>query len=129
MRKVSKLTKKRAFATIKIVAKAMLDGERAIAYSDLATRLGMADTTGRGLGPILDEAAYMCKDFQLPDVSAVIVTKESLARGFPMPSDESFDDKGFWAITGIYKQEVPNYQLKVQSYDWTTVPTLRLLSE
>jgi len=122
-RKVTKLTRERAFATIKVVAKAVLSGEKAISYSELAKRLGMPNDTGRGLGPILDEAAAMCMQHGLPDVSAIVVTKESIAAGKPMPSAESFLD-GVWPVTGLTIDQVPEEQDRVRSFDWEKVPTL-----
>jgi hypothetical protein len=104
----------------------MLAGEPALAYADLAKRLGMANETGQGLGPVLDEAAAMCIENNLPDVSTVVVTKESMEQGCPMPSRRSFDENGFWAITGISMDEIPEYQKKVRAYDWASVPTLAL---
>ncbi|WP_146168269.1 hypothetical protein [Celeribacter persicus] len=125
MRKVTPLTRKRAFATIKVVAKAMMEGEHAISYSDLAVRLGMPNETGRGLGPILDEAAHMCIEHNLPDVSAVVVTKESLLRGEPMPSMDSFVD-GMWPITGVMIEDVPIIQAQVREFNWREVRQLNL---
>ena len=126
-RSVTPLTRHRAFATIKIVAKAMLEGEKALTYGDLKKRLGMPKPEiARGLGPILDEAAWMCKDHRIPDVSAVIVTKESMDRGAPMPSDDSFNADGFWVITGLHKDELPDYQKKVQQFDWMSLRSLGL---
>ncbi|MCB1338085.1 MAG: hypothetical protein KDK10_11755 [Maritimibacter sp.] len=124
-RKVTRLTRERAFATIKVLADAMLKGEKAVSYSDLANRLEMANATGRGLGPVLDEAGAMCIERGLPDVSVVVVTKESLALGEPMPSEESFKD-GIWARTGMSREEVPLEQDRVRSFDWTSVRELRL---
>ena len=74
-RNVTKLTRERAFYSIKIVAAAMLNNELALSYSELANRLQMPNETGQGLGPILDEAAAMCLENSLPDISAVVVTK------------------------------------------------------
>jgi hypothetical protein len=124
-RKVTTLTRKRAFATIKVVAEAMLGGETALSYSELAGRLQMPNETGRGLGPILDEAAAMCIEHGLPDVSLVIVTKESIDRGYPMPSPDSFVD-GVWPISGLTIEEIPAEQVRVAEYNWRSVKTLGL---
>lgn len=124
-RTVTPLTRQRAFATIKVLANAVLNGEKAVAYSDLANRLGMPNDTGRGLGPILDEAAAMCMEHGLPDVSAIVVTKESLASGVPMPSEDSFKD-GVWPLTGLSREDVPAEQARVQSFDWGSVRSLGL---
>jgi len=125
-RKVTKLTRERAFSSIKIIAKAAMDGEIAVSYSELASRLGMPNDTGRGLGPILDEAAHMCLEFNLPDVSALVVTKTSLETGIPMPSEDSFID-GVWPITGMKIESIPAEQDRVRSFDWTKVPSLKLV--
>ena len=108
-RKVTPLTRRRAFQTIKVLAGAILNGETALTYSDLARRLGMPNETGRGLGPILDEAAAMCTEHKLPDVSAVVVTKESLDRAQPMPAATSFRD-GVWPVSGLSIADIPAEQ-------------------
>jgi hypothetical protein len=123
---VTKLTRQRSFATIKIIAKAMLDGEECVSYSDLAYRLGMPNTSGQGLGPILDDAARQCMKFGLPDVSAVVVSKESILAGRPMPSERSFDQDGFWPITGTHRDEIPEIQDRVRRFEWRKVRSLGL---
>lgn len=90
--------------TIKIVAQAMIAGEAVITYSELAKRLGMPNDTGRGLGPILDEAAIRCRKRKLPDVTSVVVTKESFLAEKPMPSEASFNDDGLWPLSGLHKK-------------------------
>ena len=124
-RKVTTLTRKRAFETIKVIASAMLNGEVAITYSELARRLALPNETGRGLGDVLGEAAAMCIERGLPDVSAVVVTKESFARGAPMPSLDSFKD-GEWPLTGLTLKDIPAEQDKVRLYDWRSVRELSL---
>jgi len=105
----------------------MLNGEPAVTYSDLAKRLGMPNDTGRGLGPILDEAALKCKENNLPDITSVVVTKESLASGTPMPSEASFNALGFWPLSGLHKDDVPAEQERVRNFDWRKVRQLNLL--
>ena len=124
-RNVTKLTRERAFYSIKIVATAMLNNELGLSYSELANRLQMPNETGQGLGPILDEAAAMCLENSLPDISAVVVTKSSLEKGAPMPSLGSFDD-GVWRITGLAIEEIPQEQQRVRDYDWKSVKSLKL---
>ena len=126
-RKVTKLTRERAFATIKIVAKAALTGETAITYSDLAQRLQMPNETGQGLGPILNEATSMCVENnpRLPDVSAFIVTKDSFEKGKPMPSENSFVD-GRWPISGLSVEDIPSEQDRIREFDWRSVKSLGL---
>ncbi len=124
-RMVTQLTKDRACATIKFVAQAALDDKTALAYSDLTKLIGMKTQPGRGLGEILDEAALMCADQNLPNVSALIVTRGSLDAGKPMPSDKSFVD-GIWAKTGMSKSEVRAEQERVRAFDWRKVKTLGL---
>lgn len=124
-RKISPLTKERAFATIKIVAKAALAGETALTYSDLARRLGMSKVNGQGLSSYLNEAAALCAEYNLPNVSVLVVSKESMDRGVPMPSDGSFTE-GFYASTGLTKSDIPNEQQRVRTHDWRSVRSLNL---
>ncbi len=124
-RAVSELTKKRAFATIKVVAKAVLAGEQALTYSQLAQRLEMSKVNGQGLSSYLNEAAALCAEHGLPNVSVLVVSKESLDRGVPMPSEGSFAD-GFYASTGLTAAEIPAEQGRVRAYDWTSVRSLNL---
>jgi hypothetical protein len=124
-RNISALTKERAFATIKIVAKAALAGEMALTYSDLARRLGMSKVNGQGLSTYLNEAAALCAEHGLPNVSVLVVSKDSLDRGTPLPSDGSFAD-GFYASTGLTKAEIPAEQERVRAYDWRSVRSLNL---
>lgn len=104
----------------------MLDGETAVTYSDLAARLGMPNDTGRGLGAILDEAALKCKDAGIPNVTSVVVTKESLLAGMPMPSDASFNANGFWPLSGLHKDQIPAEQERVRNFKWLEVRQLGL---
>lgn len=124
-RKVTPLTRKRAFETIKVVARAMLDDEKVVTYSELAARLGMPNETGQGLGPILNEAAAMCQDNDLPDVSSVVVTKESLDRGRPFPSMRSFGDQGTH-VSGLAVEQVLAEQDRVRTFDWRSKASLGL---
>ena len=124
-RAVSELTKKRAFATIKVVAKAVLDGEPALTYSQLAQRLEMSKVNGQGLSSYLNEAAALCADHGLPNVSVLVVSKDSLDRGLPMPSEGSFAD-GFYASTGLTKGDIPAEQERVRAFDWKSVRSLNL---
>ena len=124
-RPVSPLTKQRAFATIKVVANAVLAGEGALTYSELARRLGMSKVNGQGLSSYLNEAAALCAEHGLPNVSVMIVSKESLDRGSPMPSEGSFAD-GFYASTGLTKADVSAEQDRVRAFDWKSVRSLGL---
>ena len=124
-RPVSPLTKQRAFETIKVVAKAVIAGETALTYSDLAQRLGMSKVNGQGLSSYLNEAAALCAEHGLPNVSVLVVSKDSLDRGVPLPSEGSFSD-GFYASTGLTKAEVPGEQDRVRAFDWTAVRSLNL---
>jgi hypothetical protein len=124
-RPVSELTKKRAFATIKVVAKAVLAGEQALTYSQLAQRLGMSKVNGQGLSSYLNEAAALCAEHGLPNVSVLVVSKDSLDRGIPMPSEGSFAD-GFYASTGLTKAAIPAEQDRVRAHDWASVRSLNL---
>jgi hypothetical protein len=107
----------------------MLEKEQFVSYSDLAQRLGMPNDTGRGLGAILDQAALKCKAKGLPNITSVVVTKGSLLSGKPMPSESSFNGAGMWPLAGIHKDDVPAEQVRVQSFDWTTVRELNLKAE
>jgi len=124
-RDVSPLTKQRAFATIKVVAEAVLAGEKALTYSQLAQRLGMSKVNGQGLSSYLNEAAALCAEHGLPNVSVLVVSKDSLDRGTPMPSEGSFAE-GFYASTGLTKEAIPAEQDRVRAHDWTSVRTLNL---
>jgi hypothetical protein len=124
-RSVSPLTKERGFATIKIVAKAALSGEQALTYSELARRLGMAKVNGQGLSSYLNEAAALCAEYGLPNVSVLVVSKDSLDRSLPMPSEGSFAD-GFYASTGLTKEDVTAEQERVRNHDWRSVRSLNL---
>ncbi len=121
-------TRKLGFEVIREVAKAVASGEPFLSYSEMAQNLGMQNTTGQGLGPILDYAAELCLKHGLPDVTANVVTKSSLDSGNPMPSDNSFDANGMWAISGLYVSDVPNEQKKVIEFDWISVRPLKLQS-
>jgi hypothetical protein len=124
-RVVSELTKKRAFATIKVVARAVLANEPALTYSQLAQRLEMSKVNGQGLSSYLNEAAAMCAEHGLPNVSVMVVSKDSLDRGEPMPSEGSFAD-GFYASTGLTKADIPAEQARVRAFDWKSVRSLNL---
>lgn len=122
---VSQLAKQRAFETIRIVAKAVAAGEQAITYSDLAQRLGMSKVNGQGLSTYLNGAAALCVEHDLPNVSVLVVSRESLERNQPMPSEGSFSD-GFYAATGLTKADIPAEQARVRSFDWQAVRSLNL---
>jgi hypothetical protein len=124
-RNVTALTKQRAFATIKVVANAVLAGEVALTYSELARRLGMGKVNGQGLSSYLNEAAALCAEHSLPNVAVLIVSKDSLEKGDPMPSDGSFSD-GFYASTGLAKSDIPAEQKRVREFDWKSVRSLNL---
>jgi hypothetical protein len=122
---VTPLTEKRAFETIVVVAKAVLAGESAITYSELARRLGMSKVNGQGLASYLNLAAEICAEQGLPNVSTLVVSKESLDTGAPMPSIGSFSD-GFYAKTGLTRADVVAEQDRVRAFDWRSVKTLEL---
>jgi hypothetical protein len=112
-------------ATIQIVAKAVLAGEPAITYSELARRLGMSKVNGQGLASYLNRAAEICAEHGLPNVSTLVVSKNSLDQGAPMPSSGSFSD-GFYASTGLTRDDVLAEQDRVRAFDWRSVATLGL---
>ena len=124
-RDVTPLTSQRAFATSQVVAKAMLAGEPAMTYSDLARRLGMSKVNGQGLSSYLNEAAALCAEQGLPNVSVMVVSKESFDRGNPLPSEGSFSN-GFYASTGLTAADIPGEQARVRSFDWRSAKTLGL---
>jgi len=123
---VTNLTRTRAFACIKAVAGEMIAGNTHIIYSELADKIGMRNKTGQGLGPILDEAATMCRKHNLPDVTAVVVTAESVRSGEPFPSLNSFNNEGIWPLSGLHIDDVPAEQKRVRDFDWQSLPTLNL---
>ena len=124
-RDVTPLTKQRAFATIQIIARLALNNEPAITYSELARRLGMAKVNGQGLASYLNEAAEICAEFGLPNVATLVVSKESLDAGTPMPSAGSFSD-GFYARSGLTVETIAAEQDRVRAFDWLSVETLGL---
>ncbi len=122
---VTPLTQKRAFETIRIVAQAVLAKEPAITYSELARRLNMSKVNGQGLATYLNRAAEICAEHWLPNVATLVVSKDSMDRGAPMPSEGSFAD-GFYARTGLTRDDIAAEQAKVRAFDWTSVKTLGL---
>jgi hypothetical protein len=124
-RDVTPLTAERARATIQIVAKAVLAGETALTYSELARRLGMSKMNGQGLNSYLIEAAALCAEQGLPNVGVFIVAHTSLQAGAPMPAAGSFSDI-FYAKTGLALEDVPAEQDRVRAFDWRSVTSLGL---
>jgi len=122
---ITPLTRQRALATIQVVAKAVLDGEAAVTYSELARRLGMSKVNGQGLSSYLNEAAAICAEHGLPNVACVVVSKESLDKGAPMPSEGSFSD-GLYASSGLTREGVAAEQERVRAFDWRTAKTMGL---
>ena len=120
---ITPLTEKRAFATIQIIANAVLANEAAITYSELARRLGMSKVNGQGLASYLNRAAEICATHGFPNVSTLVVSKESLDKGAPMPSCGSFSD-GFYASTGLTRGEVTAEQERVRAFDWRSTTIL-----
>ena len=119
-RDITPLTAERALATIQIVAKAVLAGETALTYSDLARRLGMSKMNGQGLNSYLIEAAPLCAERGLPNVGVFVVSQASLQAGQPLPAEGSFSDS-FYAKTGLARDDVPAEQARVLAFDWATV--------
>ena len=122
-RNVTPLTRQRALATIQVVAEAVLAGEPALTYSELARRLGMTKVNGQGLKSYLSEAAAICAERGLPNVSCLVVSKDSLDQGAPMPSEGSFSD-GLYAASGLTREAIPEEQARVRSFDWRAMPDL-----
>lgn len=119
-RDVTPLTLERARASIRIVAQAVIAGEPALTYSDLARRLGMSKVNGQGLVSYLTEAAAICAEQGLPNIGVLVVSQESLQAGAPMPAEGSFSD-AFYAKTGLARDDVPAEQAKVRAFDWKSV--------
>jgi hypothetical protein len=124
-RDVTPLTLERAQATIRIVAQAVLAGEPALTYSDLARRLGMSKVNGQGLNSYLIEAAALCAAQGLPNVGVFVVSQASLQAGQPLPAEGSFSDI-FYEKTGLSRAEVPAEQARVLGFDWRGVTDLDL---
>jgi hypothetical protein len=120
MADVTPLTQARAVATIGIVARAVADGEAALSYSDLAKRLGMSRVNGQGLSSYLREAAAICAENGLPNVAAMVVSRESLDRGAPMPSDGNLSADLLEAL-GLTPADIPAEHARVRAFDWSTV--------
>lgn len=119
-RDVTPLTHERAEATIRIVAAAVLAGEPALTYSDLARRLGMSKVNGQGLNSYLIEAAALCAAQGLPNVGTFVVSQASLQAGQPLPAEGSFSDI-FYAKTGLSRADVPAELARVRAFDWRTL--------
>lgn len=114
---VTPLTLERAHATIRIVAQAVMDGEVAVTYSELARRLGMSKVNGQGLNTYLIHAAALCAQNGLPNVGVLVVTQESLQAGMPAPAEGSLSE-AFYDKTGLSKDRVPAEQARVRGFDW-----------
>lgn len=122
-KQLSPLALERSYRTVEIIAEAMRNGEPAITYSDLSVRLGMSKVNGQGLAQYLAEAASICARHGLPNVGVMVVSRESLEAGAPMPSDGSFS-RAFYEATGLSRAEVPAEQDRVRTFDWTSMPAL-----
>jgi hypothetical protein len=116
-RDVTPLTAERARSAIRIVAQAVLDGEPALTYSDLARRLGMSKVNGQGLNSYLIEAAAICAERGLPNIGVLVVSQLSLQAGAPLPAEGSYSDM-FYARTGLARADVPAEQERVRRFDW-----------
>ena len=122
-RDITPLTLERAQAAIRIVAQAVIAGEIALTYSDLARRLGMSKVNGQGLNSYLIEAAALCAEQGLPNVGVLVVSQESLQAGAPLPAEGSFSDT-FYARTGLARADVLAEQARVRAFDWRSVSGL-----
>lgn len=125
LRDITPLTAERAQATIEIVAKAVLAGEIALTYSELARRLGMSKVNGQGLNSYLIEAAAICAEQGLPNIGVLVVSQNSLKAGQPLPAEGSFSD-AFYAKTGLSREDVPAEQDRVRAFNWRGVSSLDL---
>ena len=114
---LSPLAEQRAWASIKVIAEAVGKGELALTYSELARRLGMSKVNGQGLSQYLNRAAEICAENKWPNVSVLIVSKDSFDKGASMPSKGSFSD-GFYAATGLTDADTPAEQARVRAFDW-----------
>lgn len=85
----------------------------------------MSKVNGQGLARYLNRAAEICAENGLPNVSTLVVSRNSLDRGAPMPSEGSFVD-GFYARTGLTRDDVVAEQAKVRAFDWKSVKPLGL---
>ncbi len=124
-REITPLTAKRAQAAIEIVAKAVLAGEMAVTYSELARRLGMSKVNGQGLNSYLIEAAAICAEQGLPNIGVLVVSQDSLQAGLPLPAEGSFSD-AFYAKTGLAREDVPAEQARARAFYWRGVDGLDL---
>ena len=120
---VSPLTHQRARAAIRIVAAAVAAGEPAVTYSELARRLGLSRVNGQGLVSYLAEAAAICAENGWPNVAALVVSKDSLDAGTPMPSDGSLT-KGLFERTGLTAAAIPEEQARIRDFDWGVLSAL-----
>ena len=116
---VTPLTAQRARAAIRIMGQALLAGEMALTYSELARRLGMSKVNGQGLNAYLIEAAALCAEQGLPNIGVLVVSQDSLAAGQPMPAEGSLSN-AFYAKTGLNREDVPAEQARLRAVDWAT---------
>jgi hypothetical protein len=118
------LTKERALATIEIVARAMLAGAETLTYAELSQQLGLTKLNQQGLNSYLRAAADICAERGLPNVAAVVVSKESLAAGQPMPLARALTDD--FVARASTDSAIAAEQANVRSYNWAQALHLAL---
>jgi hypothetical protein len=119
---------KDVITTIRVVAQVAMAGRRAVSYRELGLALGRAEkTAGRGLRTVLEAATVRCRGNGLPDVAPCVVLASTLDDPVPMPSDEVFDENGYWPSSGLTRGEIGATQDRVLAFDWKAERGLRLV--
>lgn len=89
-------------------------------YQDLATAVGWSHPTGRGLGKNLYAVLHYVHDMNFPPLTTILVRK-----GSSYPDDDALE----YIHDAIGNIDIADAQDEVFSYDWDSVPELRLVSD
>ncbi|MCB1449668.1 MAG: hypothetical protein KDJ67_06025 [Nitratireductor sp.] len=117
---VSKNDRETAKEIIRVLVTFLREGGKYISYSDLADRLGKPDILARQLGKYLDEVSRICLQNRIPNLSSIVVMKDTLNSATPMPSKDSFQNE-YWPISGVKKTEIDLAQKDVHDFDWDNI--------
>jgi len=89
-------------------------------YQELAGAVGWSHPTGRGLGKNLYAVLHYMSDMRLPPLTTILVRK-----GQRYPDDDALE----YIREVIGNIDIAEVQEEVFSYDWSTVPELRSVSD
>ena len=117
---VSKNDRETAKEIIRVLVTFLREGGKYISYSDLADRLGKPEILARQLGKYLDEVSRICLQNRIPNLSSIVVMKDTLNSATPMPSKDSFQNE-YWPISGVKKTEIDLAQKDVHDFDWDNI--------